>query len=1233
MEHVRPVKNKSSDITLIDGQNSHHTFEEANSPVKVEGERQREWSGPVTYTLVRKDDSYGFTLRYFVVYPPTPHKHDFEDGALDKGFDRDSYWLANGLNDCEDDEDEAFVPYKPSPLDTFFVKSVTPGGSADSAGLKSGDRIVSINGDLIGGKTYKDVVELVQYCTGDLKLGVVPHKEDILQLVYQEYIYDGLKQQNGNDLKQRHSVSSMHQPSVNKWSAPLSPRKSLTIDNNNGLPSPSAMSHGAGGGSGSSDSSSKKYDPCVGFFAGTPIIKVDNKQSRSNSMTSSGGSNTPNRAGKMSGRTSPKRSSAVVNDPCVSWVAGKPIVNVQEDEGKENNENYGIPPYKLQNALRKEQGKKPYSVGTRLAPKQIAGVSKPGAVSNIAGLFASGNWDELSSTNRKKSATSVLRDDFQMMKSIHKKSRDDAIENAPMKFNLNINVDSKRRTSEPSENEPTRSQFDRTNLNYSSGRHQRMLSSNTSQATLVESRNLKPKEGITALVSNTIVINGGNDKTLSPVPYRKRNLLRGGRKISVSSVENSEDEDSHGESADEGELNNWKGRRVSYLAATSKQNEKAVAKKDDKIPDDADDEDSDATASPTTNRLKFSGQKPEEGETKPVIKEGPLNRKLEKYLDSRKKPSGRTWKPMYAVLKGHRLFCYKKNTSDGDDDIIQPIPIRGSVIEIASGYGKRRHVFRLVTSHGNEYLFQAEDTASMMSWVQTLWEANPDREALMKTPHQVKQEEQDQKLVKDHNKKGLSIRRTPFLRSSKKGRSSNAPPKPSHKPETPLSPPGKTFGIPLHKCPPALHHEKIPLIVEHCCTVIEDKADVIGIYRIPGNAATISALRIELDTKNPDEIQWDEEKWHEVHNISSLLKNFIRQLEDPLVPSNMYTRFITVNRSTDQRDRLKSIKHLTRSLPEYHFETLQFLMRHLKIIVEHSEQNKMDLKNLVMFFGPNIVKSDEVTSLVKDMPDQCKIVETLIKQYDWIFLEDSEGGEPIDFENDGDIISADVSRALTECLNYNNNTQKNVTEQEINENVSKKSNKFSTLRNNISMKLKSTKVTSPKPEKKKGGNISQDEEMETDDDTSGCYSQSPPLSGKVEKRENKFKTKETRTVGKLTVTLNNQRDPEMMSGRITTKLGTVAMNSDVQMNFSSHPRSPELSPTIPRKDMKLTEKTLNRINQLGLAQHTQDFEYKMNTKDDGNDSGVTSPHLILRHLGTKHGTIYTIIRALSLKTT
>ncbi|XP_066921438.1 rho GTPase-activating protein 23-like isoform X2 [Clytia hemisphaerica] len=1202
---------------------------------------QRPWNGPVTFTLRKRNEGYGFTLRYFVVYPPTPQKSSFDDSSLDRGFNRDSYWLANGLNDANDD-DEAFVSYAPAPLDTFFVKNVTKGGSADEAGLKSGDRIVSINGDLIGGKRYKDVVELVQYCSGDLKLGVVPHQEDILQLVYQEYIYDDNKtitdqqqSRSSNDdpqhaITQRLSTSSMSRPSVNKWAAPLVPRKSVSIDNNNGgggSPNMGTMSHGTGGGSGSSDNSNKRYDPCVTFFAGTPVISPDSKQSRSNSVTSSG-SITPNwgkGSGKGSGKATPKRASNGSGyDPCVPWVGGKPMVSNIEESTQETveGETFGIPPYKLQNALRKEQGKKPYSVGTRLAPKQITGVSKPGAVSNIAGLFANGNWEELSP--RKKSATSVLRDDFQMMKRGRSESTSDAqisqqvlepsaqFDDGPMKFNLNVTVDNKRRTSESED--INRSPFDRNNPSYSSlpARYHRSLSSNTSQATLVESRKPKPKDGVAALAMNTMMLNGGRDKVTSPVTLRKRNLLgRGGRKTSVSSsVENSEDEESHGESGDEnGDLDNWKGRRISYLAATAKQNEKNTSGAENKIPVDtqeADDEDSDAHASPQTNQRLRSNQKSntDEIETKPVKKEGPLNRKLVRSLDPRKKASTRTWKPMYAVLKGHRLFCYK-NSGDGDDDIIQPIPIRGSIIEILSHYPKRRHVFRLITSHGNEYLFQSEDSTSMMSWVHTLRDANPDKESLMKTSSQLNQENEQKANSKD--KKGLSIRRSNFLRSSKKGRSSSNPnPKIPKLPMETAHPAGKTFGIPLHKCSMSKTQEKVPLIVEHCCTVIEEKADTVGIYRIPGNAATIQSLRSELDTKDPDDIQWDDEKWQEVHNISTLLKAFLRQLDDPIVPSNMYTKFITVNRFTDQRDRLKSIKHLTRNLPDYHLETLQFLLRHLKLIAEHSEHNKMDLKNLVTLFGPNIVKSDEVTSLVQDMADQCKIIETLIKQFDWIFNDDAEGGEPIECENGGEIISSGISKALIECLNQNQKSpEQDINENVINNNNNKKSNKFSTLRNNFSMKLKSSKVTSPKSQKKKSGNISQEEDPESDDETSGCYSQSPPSSGKVEKRSAKFKTKETRHVGnKLTMIIPSRQTSDNNSGHLATQIGQFTMNSDVQINFTPGPRSPELSPSTNR----LTENTMNHLNQSNkFNQQTSDYDFKPHAKDDGCDSGVTSP--------------------------
>lgn len=46
----------------------------------------------------------------------------------------------------------------------------------------------------------------------------------------------------------------------------------------------------------------------------------------------------------------------------------------------------------------------------------------------------------------------------------------------------------------------------------------------------------------------------------------------------------------------------------------------------------------------------------------------------------------------------------------------------------------------------------------------------------------------------------------------------------------------------------------------------------------------------------------------------------------------------------------------------------------------------METRNLAIVFGPTIVRSGEdVMSLVTDMSDQCRIIESMIVYCDWIF--------------------------------------------------------------------------------------------------------------------------------------------------------------------------------------------------------------------------------------------------------
>lgn len=52
----------------------------------------------------------------------------------------------------------------------------------------------------------------------------------------------------------------------------------------------------------------------------------------------------------------------------------------------------------------------------------------------------------------------------------------------------------------------------------------------------------------------------------------------------------------------------------------------------------------------------------------------------------------------------------------------------------------------------------------------------------------------------------------------------------------------------------------------------------------------------------------------------------------------------------------------------------------------------MEPRNLAIVFGPTLVRTseDNMANMVNHMPDQCKIVENLIQQYDWFFSDDCD---------------------------------------------------------------------------------------------------------------------------------------------------------------------------------------------------------------------------------------------------
>ncbi|XP_062320150.1 spectrin beta chain, non-erythrocytic 1 isoform X2 [Osmerus eperlanus] len=122
----------------------------------------------------------------------------------------------------------------------------------------------------------------------------------------------------------------------------------------------------------------------------------------------------------------------------------------------------------------------------------------------------------------------------------------------------------------------------------------------------------------------------------------------------------------------------------------------------------------------------------------PSQMEGFLHRKHE-WEGHNKKASSRSWHNVYCVINSHEMGFYKDSRSASQGIPYHsevPISLKDAVCEVALDYKKKKHVFKLKVTDGNEYLFQAKDDEEMNLWIQAISTAvSSDRSEVTPSSH------------------------------------------------------------------------------------------------------------------------------------------------------------------------------------------------------------------------------------------------------------------------------------------------------------------------------------------------------------------------------------------------------------------------------------------------------------------------------------------------------------------
>ncbi|XP_066189947.1 rho GTPase-activating protein 36 [Sylvia atricapilla] len=159
---------------------------------------------------------------------------------------------------------------------------------------------------------------------------------------------------------------------------------------------------------------------------------------------------------------------------------------------------------------------------------------------------------------------------------------------------------------------------------------------------------------------------------------------------------------------------------------------------------------------------------------------------------------------------------------------------------------------------------------------------------------------------------------------------------------------------------------QVPRIVDRCCTHLETHGlQTVGIFRVGSSKKRVQQLREEFDRGL--DVFLDEHQ--SVHDVAALLKEFLRDMPDSLIPRELYGAFLSTA-TMEGPAQLDTLQLLLFLLPPCHSDTLLRLLRFLAEVARHAESswdpqgreipgNKMTVSNLATVFGPNILQKEK----------------------------------------------------------------------------------------------------------------------------------------------------------------------------------------------------------------------------------------------------------------------------------
>ncbi|NXE92515.1 RHG24 protein, partial [Menura novaehollandiae] len=182
-----------------------------------------------------------------------------------------------------------------------------------------------------------------------------------------------------------------------------------------------------------------------------------------------------------------------------------------------------------------------------------------------------------------------------------------------------------------------------------------------------------------------------------------------------------------------------------------------------------------------------------------------------------------------------------------------------------------------------------------------------------------------------------------------------------------------------------------PMLVEQCVDFIRQRGlKEEGLFRLPGQANLVKELQDAFDCGEKPSFDSNTD----VHTVASLLKLYLRELPEPVIPYAKYEDFLSCAKmlSKEEEAGLKELVKQVKSLPAVNYNLLKYICRFLDEVQSYSGVNKMSVQNLATVFGPNILrpKVEDPLTIMEGTVVVQQLMSVMISKHEELFPKDAD---------------------------------------------------------------------------------------------------------------------------------------------------------------------------------------------------------------------------------------------------